>query len=448
MFAFGSGVIGGGLVPPPRLIAPPAPRPPALLQPFQFFIPEGLQQGSAPGMTWGAIQVPALTVSQVPNFIGDLGNRIQGDPALQFTLGFLFAYLVLDNNAQGPWQAQTGYPLVGAPGAPPGLSLFAHNPVEDVFSVSYLPALYLFRDDKAGGEIVHEADDWEVEESTWTLLWVMPSPASGQDVQRQYRQYANQVVKACAAALSIGLTPSWVMPGDTDPGCHFRGSYLGFFTNVMRQRITGWKRTKIASKPSNMGAVLEFPAVEMKMLVREKTQADLRAPMYFPLGPLDLSIYNQFGLRLEHEIVQDRPTGGDIVIVPQTAVPPAEPPSNSGGTDDILNTVIVTNSMSPYTPTLPNTAMLVDASGGPVSILIPNLPANELGSVYEVSDYKQCSATNAISITPPSLMQMDDPTAPGAYLGNGVGCAFHRDGQTAKWRFDGASLFKFVAVGP
>ena len=121
-------------------------------------------------------------------------------------------------------------------------------------------------------------------------------------------------MKACAAALSIGLTPSWVMPGDTDPGCHFRGSYLGFFTNVMRQRIRGWKRTKIVIKPSNGAAPQEFPAVEMKMLVREKTQADLRAPQYFPMGPLDLSIYNQFGLRLEHEIVQGQATGGDIRV--------------------------------------------------------------------------------------------------------------------------------------
>ena len=316
MFAFGSGVIGAGLVPPPRLIAPsPTPAPLTIFGPFQSFIPEDLQQGSAPGLTWGAVQVPAQTVSQVPNFKGDLGNRIQGDPALQFTLGFLFAYLVLDNNAQGPWQAQTGYPLIGAIGAAPGLSLFAHNPVEDVFSVAYLPALYLFRDDKTGGEIVHEADDWEVEESTWTLLWVMPSPLSGQDVQRQYRQYANQVVKACAVALSVGLTPSWVMPGDTDPTSQFRGSFLGFFTNVMRQRITGWKRTKIVVKSSNGATTQEFPAVEMKMLVREKTQADLRAPQYFPMGPLDLSIYNQFGLRLEHEIVQGQATGGDRVVL-------------------------------------------------------------------------------------------------------------------------------------
>ena len=314
MFAFGSGVIGGGLVPPPRFIAPPPAPPIALPRPFQLLVPPNLQWGSPVGMTWGAVQVPAQSVAQVPNFKGDLGTRVQGDPALQFTLGFLFAYLVLDNNANSVWQAQTGYPLIGAQGASPGLSLFAHNPAEDGFSTSYLPSLYLFRDDKTGGEIVHEADDWEVEESVWTLLWVTPSPASGQDVQRQYRQYANQVVKACAVALSVGLTPSWVMPGDTDPGSSFRGSYLGFFTNVMRQRIVSWKRTKIVLKSSTGGVLPEFPAVEMKMLVREKTQADLRSPQYFPMGVLDLSIFNVFGLRLEHEIVQGQATGGDIRV--------------------------------------------------------------------------------------------------------------------------------------
>ena len=311
MFAFGSGVIGGGLVPPPQIIAPRTPPqpPPPPLQAFQLLVPPTLQQGSPPGLTWGAVQVPAQSVAQIPNFQGDLGTRIQGDPALQFTLGFLYAFLVLDGNANVPWTAQTGYPLIASPKA-----LFSHNPSKEGFSVSYLPALYLFRDDKDGGDIVHEADDWEVEEGLWTLLWVTPSPASGQDVQRQYRLYQNQLVKACAVALSCGLTPSWVMPGDTDPTSRWRGSYLGFFTNVMRQRITKWRRTEIVIKSSNGGAPVEYPAIEMKMLVREKTQADLRAPQFFPMGPLDLSIYNQFGLRLEHEIVQGQATGGDIQV--------------------------------------------------------------------------------------------------------------------------------------
>jgi hypothetical protein len=289
---------------------PPAPpAPPRLIAPYQFFVPEGLQQGSPVGVTWGAVQIPAQTVAQVPNFSGDLGNRIQGDPALQLTLGFLYAFLVLDNNANGPWQAQTGYPIIASP-----LSLFAHNPNDVVLSTSYMPALFLFRDDQAGSEIVREADDWDVETSTWTMLWVTPNPASGQDVLRQYRQYANQFVKACVVGIDRGYTPSWVMPNDTDPSSRYRGSFYPFFTNVMRQRITGYKRTKVLSKPSNGGAVLEFPAVEIKWEVREKTQADLRDPMYFPMGPLDLSIYNQYGLRLEHELVQDQATGGDIVV--------------------------------------------------------------------------------------------------------------------------------------
>jgi hypothetical protein len=119
----------------------------------------------------------------------------------------------------------------------------------------------------------------------------------------------------------------------------------------------------------------------------------------------------------------------------------------SGGTGDILYTVIVTNAMSPYTPALPNTAMLVDSSAGPVTILIPNLAFSTIGTQFEVDDYGMRSATNTITVTPPTGMQLEDPNNPGGYLASGVACQFVINGQFASWRWDGMTKFKLVSVG-
>lgn len=292
MFFGGVSIGGSGQIQPTRLIAPRPPPPPHVFGPFQLLVPPGLQPGSPIGDTWGAIQVPAQPTPQIPSFPGP---TYQGDPALLLTLGFLYDFLVTDGNASTVWTGQTGYPLIKSP-----LSLFAHNPNDVVFNNSYLPALYLFRDDAQGSKYEREADDWEVETSIWTMLWA--TPLGGQDVQLSYRLYMNQFVKALVMGLERGQTPSWIQPGDTDPSSQYRGSYLPFFTNVMRQRVTSAKRAKIKAKPSNGGPTIEYPAVEIKWEVREKTQADLRR--FAPNSMLEFRLVDPFGRTIQSTTFQ------------------------------------------------------------------------------------------------------------------------------------------------
>jgi hypothetical protein len=245
------------------------------------FVPNVLAwpQFPAVGDSWGAVQVPAQPAPQVVGFSpiltpGGTGVIPPGDPSLAYTLSFLYAFLVTDANANVPWTQAFGYPLIKSP-----LSLFAHNPKEAGFNVDYLPALYLWRDDVLGGKFEREADDWEVETSTMTMLWAMP--LGDQFRQRDRSQYVNQFVKSVVAGIEYEQTPSWVMPGDPNPQSSFRGSVLGQYTNMVRFRALSWKRSKIRIELSNVpkntaGSLRDYSAVELKFEVRERLAPDLR----------------------------------------------------------------------------------------------------------------------------------------------------------------------------
>lgn len=264
-------------------LAPAVSRPP---QGSQLFFPAsaGLQPGTQPGSViadrWGAISVPAQPQPVIPPFQPAL---FPGDPALAYVLSFLYAFLVTDSNANVPWSASFGLPIIKSP-----LSLWAHNPSDHVFQVDYLPSLYLFRDDAAGGSFEREADDWFVETSTWTMLWAWP--LGGQDQKRRRSTYANQFVKSVAVGLERGVTPSWVLPGDPDPAAVNRGSFLGYWTNVMRMHLQKWRLTQIRIPMRNASdkEARSYPCVELKFQVRERLQPDLRR--FQPLGWLDLQI--------------------------------------------------------------------------------------------------------------------------------------------------------------
>lgn len=258
---------------PPSVARGPLTRP----QLFGPYTP-GIQPGTVIADRWGAVDIPAQPAPQIAGFNPTL---YPGDPALTYVLSFLYAFLVTDGNANVPWFAQWGYPLINSP-----LSLFDHNPSEAVFNTSYLAALYLWRDDQQGGQFEREADDWEVETSNWTMLWALP--LGGQELQRQRAAYANQFVKAVVTGLERGLTPSWVQPGDPDPLAAQRGSFLGYWTNVMRMRATKWRRSKIRVPMSNGAPAQDFPAVEIRFEVRERLQPDLRR--FQPMGWLDMKI--------------------------------------------------------------------------------------------------------------------------------------------------------------
>ena len=272
-----AGRYGGAGLPASQIVQPPpAARPQAFGNTYGLRIPN-VAPGAVVADQWGAVQFPAQTQP--------VGVTYPGDPALTYVLQFLYAWLVLDSEANGPWQAQTGYPLIKSPA-----SLLPHNPVDHVFSEAYLPALYLFRDDKAGGTVDYVAEDWFMEVSTWTLLWALP--LGNQDTQRARSQYVNQFAKAVAVGIERSVTPSWVMPGDPDPGVAGRGSHLGYWTNLVRLHTNGWRKTKIVIPSANAPA-REYPCVEMKFEVKERQNRTIRR---FPgLGYLDQRTINPSG---------------------------------------------------------------------------------------------------------------------------------------------------------
>ena len=236
---------------------------------------------------WGAVYVPAQAPPPV--------SAYPGDPALDYTLAFLFAWLVTDAQASGAWEAAFGYPLVKS-----GLSLFPYNPAEATFQSSYLPALYLWRDDAKSGSFEYLGDDWLLDKSVWKLLWALPQ--GDQENARNRTQYANQLAKAVVVGIERGYTPSWVVPGDPDPAAAGgRGSFLGYWTNLVRFSPVGWRRARI--RPVMLDgsrATHDFPAVELTFEAIERQDRTIRR--YPPLGYLDQRILNRYGRVVDHEI--------------------------------------------------------------------------------------------------------------------------------------------------
>ena len=281
---------GNLLAPPPARLLP-APQRPRVVP--VAFLQERYIPGSAVGDTWGAVQIPAQPAPQLAGYSpvlapGGSGILPPGDPSLAMVLSFLYAFLVQDGNANVPFTQAFGYPIIKSQ-----LSLFAHNPSDWAFNESYLPALFLWRDDNIGGKFEHEADDWEVETSTWTMLWALP--LGDQFRQKDRSQFANQFVKAVVTGIERGFTPSWVQPGDSNPKSSAYGSYLGQYLNVVRFRALSWKRSKIRIELSNVPkntaeSIKTYPAIEMKFECRERLTPDLRR---FPaLECLDQRINN------------------------------------------------------------------------------------------------------------------------------------------------------------
>jgi hypothetical protein len=260
--------------------------------------------GSAVGDTWGAVQIPAQPAPQIAGYSpvlapGGSGFLPPGDPALAIVLSFLYAFLVTDGNANASWTQAFGYPLINSQ-----KSLFAHNPSDWSFNESYLPALFLWRDDNIGGKFEREADDWEIETSTWTMLWALP--LGDQFRQKDRSQFANQFVKSVVDGIERGFTPSWIQPGDSNPDSNFYGSYLGQYLNMVRFRALSWKRSKIRITLANVAkntaeSIKEYPAIEMRFEARERLKPDLRR--YPALQQLDQRINNpSTGSRNGHEI--------------------------------------------------------------------------------------------------------------------------------------------------
>jgi hypothetical protein len=135
--------------------------------------------------------------------------------------------------------------------------------------------------------------------------------------------------------------------------------------------------------------------------------------------------------------------GGSGAVSTVTATPPIQ---STGGANPVISidstvlmkTVMIAFANSPYTPAA-NTSMLVDTTGGVVSI---TLPVCTLGTVFEVVDYANNSATHHITVTPPLGWQLDDPNLLGSYQAANTAAALSINGSSCTWRSDGSAKLK------
>ena len=237
---------------------------------------------------FGAVSIPAQPQ-------GD--DAALGDPALTYTLLFLYAALVSDGGAAAPWVARFGQPLIKSP-----LSLFPWGPADPLagtFNAGYLPCLFLWR--SGGGKWEQKADDYLLESSTWTLLWV--PPIGGQQNQAQRSTYGNQFAKSVASALDDSRTPSFVMPGDPDPSATLRGSFLWTALNCNMQWISQWKPSRVVIEMADKSASPRpYRAIEIKIGMVEHLHRSIDRHGTRGVG-LNLRTLNQYGLNTGQTIL-------------------------------------------------------------------------------------------------------------------------------------------------
>lgn len=241
--------------------------------------------GPVPADKWGPLAIPALapTAGQAP-----------GDPALTYLLGFLKAFLQDDANVTAAWT------LAGvAPTLPIVKSAFAHDPNEGAFNEASLPALYGRRSEMLPPEQI--ADGIRTRVSTITLLWVFP-PAT-QATQAVRRPIMNAIAHAVDLAVERGRTPSFVVPGDTDPNATLLGSNVWTWMAFWQLRMGAARPAKV-DVPVKTAKGIEtnrYDALQITLSLEEDLSIDMRR--YDALKGLDLRLENDAGDVLAEDLI-------------------------------------------------------------------------------------------------------------------------------------------------
>lgn len=155
---------------------------------------------------YGALPIPAVAPT---------GTDAVTDPSLSLVANYLAA--VLNANAPAAWTAVSpsvteadgtveDYPVVRV--------AYTHNPEEEWFVETDLPALYLYRT----GSMARPywlAEDYRVTETKWVLRWVFR--LSDPEGRKTRQPFANAIVKIVDRAIESQRDPVFVQPGDPDP---------------------------------------------------------------------------------------------------------------------------------------------------------------------------------------------------------------------------------------
>lgn len=177
------------------------------------------------------------------------------DPGLDVLLAFAKAVLIASAN--------TAHQTVDPGTEDVVKTTRAHNPGQVVFSEKELPALFGWR---ISGESTTEADDYEIETSKITLLWILP-PAQQEHLAAR-GPIVHGLAKALTAALKRSRHPAWIKGGDTDPQAATRGSFLWEWAGWWAFDKVTWKLQELIATKGGTDAT--YPGVQFDLTVRER----------------------------------------------------------------------------------------------------------------------------------------------------------------------------------
>ncbi len=214
---------------------------------------------------WGAIQIPLQPA---------LPGQPAGDPSLFYIGDFLKTYLTNDQNARQQWTV-SGV----APRSEPVRSVIIARPDDKnyPFDSQQLPALFLFRD---GGKAESWGDDWDVFQDIIKVVWVMPNPATPEQMRARL-PFMNALVKCVHNGIELGRTPTWVQSGDPDTSALTKGSLLYTYAAFVHLNLRTWRPTVIRVGDGSGKTVADYPSIEMTFEVIENRVIGTDAVLYY-----------------------------------------------------------------------------------------------------------------------------------------------------------------------
>jgi predicted component of type VI protein secretion system len=191
---------------------------------------------------------------------GQSGGEALADGNLQKVADYLKAFLA--DKLEANWQQV-------APGTPFIKTLGLFNPEIAGLLSSDLPALFVYRSDM---EEERMADDWYVDHSEITVLWLPNQVTQAQLTKRM--PMLNGVAKAITMAVIAGRDPSWFDPGDPDTTARTLGSVLASRANLIREARLKSCKAALATIRSDKETA-HYPCVRALIETHELTSWDL-----------------------------------------------------------------------------------------------------------------------------------------------------------------------------
>jgi hypothetical protein len=194
------------------------------------------------------------------------------------------------------------------------------NDPTTTFEPDRLPAMYAWR---KGGKYEGLADDWDVENVTIKVLWILPNPLPEEQTLRA--PFVNGLQKAVYVGLRRARTPSWVVPNDPDPLAATQGSWLGTWLQSVtppEYLLQSWEMTFVKSEPIDNEPPGRWRAIEFTIALQEKYTINIDDPIRFaPINPengVDMSIDNAAtGVTQAEGYLAGTPVGDVPVFVPE-----------------------------------------------------------------------------------------------------------------------------------